>query len=96
MIAIDEKRQCYSCGRPLDYHQLYLTYHMQNLKKIFNDDMLYDIWTNPIFVIKCCICHRVDNRPYKCSKCGHGIEDLDLNGLCYLCFWDEKNADSLS
>jgi len=68
MIAIDENRRCYSCTTPLGYYQYYLTYHLQDLVKVFNDDMLDEIWKNEIFVIECCTCHKIRKETLRVKK----------------------------
>lgn len=96
MEVIIYTRKCFTCGERLGFHGFHIAVLSQETKAF--DDLIEEMWENPIFVIECCKCYgyrtiadyvekRIANRPYKCSECGDGINN---KGLCYVCYFDKK------
>lgn len=49
-------RKCYICGVSMCWSSFITGSHTSVLRERFTNDMLCEIWGNPIFVIPCCSC----------------------------------------
>ncbi len=68
------KRTCYTCGVELFFDNLVYTFYMRYTEKTFDREMLTEIWKNEIFILECCLCHKIRTETTR-------ILELIKNGL---------------
>ena len=50
-------RECYICGFNLNYINFIITIHLSGKREMFTSELMWEIWSNPIFILECCSCH---------------------------------------
>ena len=59
MPEILEYRHCYICGIPLNYWDFFMSAWKSGKFNKIGRDMVFEIWGNPIFILRCCNCHNL-------------------------------------
>ena len=86
----DIPRFCFKCGHLLRYYDFLISASIRQKSEICKEEILEEIWENPIFVLLCCRCYREEYSPMRCQKCGIGIGRLSsIRSLCMSCFSEE-------